>query len=206
MRSNYHNIRAIINNVHNYSETIYGATEYTRSLFRANVIKIKNSIEIKLRIKSKPDENVIKIYSAPVDAKLKIQAKLENNNVYVKNSVLNYILSRISPNESIIKIFNSMYIYVTKVFKIKNDIYIDNSFDYSLYENVKVEENVIKIENSEIELLNRMNVQPKENQISIQNPDVNAAAWYFIRLEAMSGGLNAYYNQTISDTGRKKVV
>ena len=206
MRSNYHNIRAIINNVHNYSEMIYGATEYTKSLFRTNVIKIKNSIETKLHIISKTDENVIKIYSSPVDTNLKVQGKLDDNNVYVKNSVLNNILSSIKANESVIKIFNSMYVYITKFFKSNNDIYVDNSFDYSLYENTDVEENIVEIKNSEIEPVNNLNVQSEENQVSVQNPDVNVAAWYFIRLEAMSGGLNAYYNQTISDTGRKKVV
>ena len=206
MRSNYHNIRAIINNVHNYSEMIYGATEYTKSLFRANVIKIKNSIETKLRVISKTDENVIKIYSSPVDANLKVQGKLDDNNVYVKNSVLNNILSSIKANESVIKIFNSMYIYITKVFKSNNDIYVDNSFDYSLYENTDVEENIVEIKNSEIEPVNNLNVQSEENQVSIQNPDVNAAAWYFLTIGSISGTLGNLEAEPIGTLGRKKVI
>ena len=206
MRSNYHNIRAIINNVHNYSEMIYGATEYTKSLFRANVIKIKNSIETKLHIISKTDENVIKIYSSPVDANLKVQGKLDDNNVYVKNSVLNNILSSIKANESVIKIFNSMYIYITKIFKSKNDIYVDNSFGYSLYENADVEENIVEIKNSEIEPVNNLNVQSEENQISIQNPDVNAAAWYFLTIGSISGTLGNLEAEPIGTLGRKKVI
>ena len=206
MRSNYHNIRAIINNVHNYSEMIYGATEYTKSLFRANVIKIKNSIETKLHIISKTDENVTKIYSSPVDTKLKVQGKLDDNNVYVKNSVLNNILSSIKANESVIKIFNSMYIYITKVFKSNNDIYVDNSFGYSLYENADVEENIVEIKNSEIEPVNNLNVQSEENQVSVQNPDVNAAAWYFLTIGSISGTLGNLEAEPIGTLGRKKVI
>lgn len=206
MRSNYHNIRAIINNVHNYSEMIYGATEYTKSLFRANVIKIKNSIETKLHIISKTDENVIKIYSSPVNTNLKVQGKLDDNNVYVKNSVLNNILSSIKANESVIKIFNSMYIYITKVFKSKNDIYVDNSFDYSLYENTDVEENIVEIKNSEIEPVNNLNVQSEENQVSVQNPDINAAAWYFLTIGSISGTLGNLEAEPIGTLGRKKVI
>lgn len=206
MRSNYHNIRAIINNVHNYSEMIYGATEYTKSLFRANVIKIKNSIETKLHIISKTDENVIKIYSSPINTNLKVQGKLDDNNVYVKNSVLNNILSSIKANESVIKIFNSMYIYITKVFKSNNDIYIDNSFDYSLYENADVEENIVEIKNSEIEPVNNLNVQSEENQVSVQNPDVNAAAWYFLTIGSISGTLGSLEAEPIGTLGRKKVI
>ena len=206
MRSNYHNIRAIINNVHNYSEMIHGITEYAKSLFRANVIIIKNSIETKLRITSKTDENIIKIYSSPVKTNLKVQGKLDDNNVYVKNSVLNNILSSIKANESVIKIFNSMYIYITKVFKSKNDIYVDNSFGYSLYENADVEENIVEIKNSEIEPVNNLNVQSEENQISIQNPDVNAAAWYFLTIGSISGTLGNLEAEPIGTLGRKKVI
>ena len=206
MRSNYHNIRAIINNVHNYSEMIYGATEYTKSLFRANVIKIKNSIETKLHIISKTDENVIKIYSSPVDTKLKVQGKLDDNNVYVKNSVLNNIFSSIKTNESVIKIFNSIYVYITKYLKSNNDIYVDNSFGYSLYENADVEENIVEIKNSEIEPVNNLNVQSEENQVSVQNPDINAAAWYFLTIGSISGTLGNLEAEPIGTLGRKKVI
>ena len=40
----------------------------------------------------------------------------------------------------------------------------------------------------------------------VKNNEVHGAAYFFIKLEAMAGGLNAYYNQTIEDTGRKKIV
>ena len=50
MRSNYHSIKAIINNSHGYSEMIHGITAYTQGLFRANVIKIKNTVGTKLRL------------------------------------------------------------------------------------------------------------------------------------------------------------
>ena len=206
MRSNYHNIRAIIDNVHNYSEMIHGITEYAKSLFRANVIIIKNSIETKLRIASKTDENIIKIYSSPVKTNLKVQGKLDDNNVYVKNSVLNNIFSSIKTNESVIKIFNSIYVYITKYLKSNNDIYVDNSFDYSLYENTDVEENIVEIKNSEIEPVNNLNVQSEENQVSIQNPDVNAAAWYFLTIGSISGTLGSLEAEPIGTLGRKKVV
>ena len=45
MRSNYHSIKAIIDNSHSYSEMIHGITAYTQGLFRANVIKIKNTVD-----------------------------------------------------------------------------------------------------------------------------------------------------------------
>ena len=61
MRSNYHSIKAIINNSHGYSEMIHGITAYTQGLFRANVIKIKNTVVTKLRLGLKTKPNVIKI-------------------------------------------------------------------------------------------------------------------------------------------------
>ena len=49
MNGNYHAIKTIINNSHNFSEIIYGITSYTHGLFKANIIKIKNRGPLLLR-------------------------------------------------------------------------------------------------------------------------------------------------------------
>ena len=50
------------------------------------------------------------------------------------------------------------------------------------------------------------NESNEDNKINFTNGKVDISASYLTRLKMMSGSLNAYYNQTISDTGRKKVI
>ena len=99
MRSNYHSIKAIINNSHGYSEMIHGITAYTQGLFRANVIKIKNTVVTKLRLGLKTKPNVIKISTKTVDASLKIYPKITENNIVVKNNFLNKLMVKLHPSE-----------------------------------------------------------------------------------------------------------
>ena len=50
------------------------------------------------------------------------------------------------------------------------------------------------------------NKSNEDNKINFTNGKVNMSAGYLIRLKMMSGSLNSYYNQTISETGRKKII
>lgn len=207
MRSNYHKIKAIVNNIHNYSEVIYGALGSIQSIFRTNVINVKNTIETKLRIKLNGN-NLIKITSKPVDTLLKINSKTNDNRIIVKNEITHDLLSKMVANTSNIKVINSLLLYIAKIVNITNRINIKNNLHHVLKIKIKPSnDNNIVIQNSIDPHVNiGLYTSEDQNDIVISQPSVNAEAWFFVRLEAMSGGLNSYYNQTINDTGRKKVV
>ena len=74
-------------------------------------------------------------------------------------------------------------------------------------EELKIDESGIQFENNEIHTqIKVLNESNDENKINFENGKVNMSASYLTQLKMMSGSLNAYYNQTISDTGRKKVI
>lgn len=207
MRSNYHKIKAIVNNIHNYSEVIYGALGSIQSIFRTNVINVKNTIETKLRIKLNGN-NIIKITSKPVDTLLKINSKTNDNGIIVKNEITHDLLSKMVANTSNIKVINSLLLYIAKIVNITNRIDIKNNLQHVLKIKMKPSnDHNIEIQDSINPHVNiGLYTSEDQNNIVISQPSVNAEAWFFVRLEAMSGGLNSYYNQTINDTGRKKVV
>lgn len=207
MRSNYHKIKAIVNNIHNYSEVIYGALGSIQSIFRTNVINVKNTIETKLRIKLNGN-NLIKITSKPVDTLLKINSNTNDNRIIVKTEITHDLLSKMVANTSNIKVINSLLLYIAKIVNITNRIDIKNNLQHVLKIKMKPSnDHNIEIQDSINPHVNiGLYTSEDQNNIVISQPNVNAEAWFFVRLEAMSGGLNSYYNQTINDTGRKKVV
>lgn len=207
MRSNYHKIKAVVNNIHNYSEVIYGALGSIQSIFRTNVINVKNTIETKLRIKLNGN-NLIKITSKPVDTLLKINSNTNDNRIIVKTEITHDLLSKMVANTSNIKVINSLLLYIAKIVNITNRIDIKNNLQHVLKIKMKPSnDHNIEIQDSINPHVNiGLYTSEDQNNIVISQPNVNAEAWFFVRLEAMSGGLNSYYNQTINDTGRKKVV
>ena len=205
MRSNYHSIKAIIDNSHGYSEMIHGITAYTQGLFRANVIKIKNTVVTKLRLGLKTKPNVIKISTKTVDASLKIYPKITENNIVVKNNFLNKLMVKLHPAESNLKIVNTFWIYIAKVSEIINEVKIRNDVKHNVAIPEKVKDNSIifdGVANTSVGSVLRI----ANNDISIENPPVNSMAWYFLKLGNLSGTLGEIPNEPIETLGRKKVI
>lgn len=205
MRSNYHSIKAIINNSHGYSEMIHGITAYTQGLFRANVIKIKNTVVTKLRIGLKTKPNIIKISTKTVDTSLKIYPKITENNIVVKNNFLNKLMVKLHPSESNLKIVNTFWIYIAKVSEIINEVKIRNDVKHNVAIPEKVKDNSIifdGVANTSVGSVLRI----ANNDISIENPSVNSTAWYFLKLGNLSGTLGEIPNEPIETLGRKKVI
>lgn len=205
MRSNYHSIKAIINNSHGYSEMIHGITAYTQGLFRANVIKIKNTVVTKLRLGLKTKPNVIKISTKTVDASLKIYPKITENNIVVKNNFLNKLMVKLHPSESNLKIVNTFWIYIAKVSEIINEVKIKNDVKHNVAIPEKVKDNSIifdGVANTSVGSVLRI----ANNDISIENPPVNSMAWYFLKLGNLSGTLGEIKNEPIETLGRRKVI
>ena len=205
MRSNYHSIKAIINNSHGYSEMIHGITAYTQGLFRANVIKIKNTVVTKLRLGLKTKPNVIKISTKTVDTSLKIYPKITENNIIVKNNLLNKLMVKLHPSESNLKIVNTFWIYIAKVSEIINEVKIKNDVKHNVAipENVKDNSFIFDgVANTSVSSVLRI----ANNDISIENPPVSSAAWYFLKLGNLSGTLGEIPNESIETLGRKKAI
>ena len=205
MRSNYHSIKAIINNSHGYSEMIHGITAYTQGLFRANVIKIKNTVVTKLRLGLKTKPNIIKISTKTVDTSLKIYPKITENNIVVKNNFLNKLMVKLHPSESNLKIVNTFWIYIAKVSEIINEVKIKNDVKHNVAIPEKVKDNSIifdGVANTSVGSVLRI----ANNDISIENPSVNSTAWYFLKLGNLSGTLGEIPNEPIETLGRKKVI
>lgn len=205
MRSNYHSIKAIINNSHGYSEMIHGITAYTQGLFRANVIKIKNTVVTKLRLGLKTKPNVIKISTKTVDTSLKIYPKITENNIIVKNNFLNKLMVKLHPSESNLKIVNTFWIYIAKISEIINEVKIKNDVKHNVAIPEKVKDNSIifdGVANTSVSSVLRI----ANNDISIENLPVNSAAWYFLKLGNLSGTLGEIPNESIETLGRKKAI
>ena len=205
MRSNYHSIKAIINNSHGYSEMIHGITAYTQGLFRANVIKIKNTVVTKLRLGLKTKPNIIKISTKTVDTSLKIYPKITENNIVVKNNFLNKLMVKLHPSESNLKIVNTFWIYIAKVSEIINEVKIKNDVKHNVAIPEKVKDNSIifdGVANTSVGSVLRI----ANNDISIENPPVNSMAWYFLKLGNLSGTLGEIKNEPIETLGRRKVI
>ena len=205
MRSNYHSIKAIINNSHGYSEMIHGITAYTQGLFRANVIKIKNTVVTKLRLGLKTKPNIIKISTKTVDASLKIYPKITENNIVVKNNFLNKLMIKLHQSESNLKIVNTFWIYIAKVSEIINEVKIKNDVKHNVAIPEKVKDNSIifdGVANTSVGSVLRI----ANNDISIENPPVNSTAWYFLKLGNLSGTLGEIKNEPIETLGRRKII
>ena len=116
-----------------------------------------------------------------------------------------------SKEENTIKIENkNTSSTVSERIESKNDSDIvvqNNNSSLSLSEKLKIDNNNIQVKNSEVHTqIDIFNESNEDNKINFANGKVNMSASYLTRLKMMSGSLNAYYNQTISETGRKKVI
>lgn len=231
MRINYHTLSSKISNNHSFKESFkehnlsskisdkftlkeyfYGISRATQ-LINSNFIKIKNTISkiiVKLSLKLRQnnvafscDKILTKIYAL-------LHAKDDNKIIFNnKNKVL--IRTNIKEkDESKIKIINDKFLcFLIASIKGKEDarINIENEVVNTLIrEKLKPDTSNIKIEHDKLSTLINVHNQSKENSnITFVNNKVNASAGYLTKLKTMTGTLNAYYNQTISDTGRKKV-
>jgi hypothetical protein len=201
------NIKAIINNSHNFIEVVYGINEYVASLFRQNNIRVQNSFSTIMTLKSKIKEQTFQIgnsfiFCAREIFKPKINEIKINNDIHTKL----HIYERLE--ESALQVYNSFIIYIRKVINSEHTVYVKNSIEK---QNLDIpfcieENNKIVVMNSDIDIQIRQNGQYQETELKIENNNVNAAAWYFTRLETMSGSINNYYYKTIEATGRTKVV
>ena len=204
--SNYHKIKAFIENKHKYTEVVHGITEGVLSIFRRNVVKIKSVVDAIVIMLLKPDKNTIKIKNIPVDTSLSITGKLNRSDIKIKNDFIANVIMMAFLKPSKIKVVNSIVSYLLFVLRGNGIIEVQNSLEHTLNIPLNTESTVVSVENDDINANLNIELQPEEQVVSIDNPIVNAEAWFFTRLEAMSGSLNAYYNQTIENTGRKKVV
>ena len=108
--------------------------------------------------------------------------------IKIKNSIKTALKAILKPRINNVAFSNSKFL--TRVLflfhaKSRNEIKFDDDSTFLIRENVKSNE---------------------DNKINFTNGKVNMSAGYLIRLKMMSGSLNSYYNQTISETGRKKIV
>jgi len=204
MRSNFHVINATWKHVHNLKEHLYGVAEYVQSFFKPNILHIKNDISIKLRANAKIEENNLKIANAALNVALKIFSKVNNNNLEIKNELKSELHIPAKVEESIIKFSNTIIIYISKIIELQNVIKIYNSASATLKINAQSKNDLI-INNNDVSTNVNINLKIDDSRIAFQNDSLNAAAWYFVRLEAMPGGLDNYYNQTLENTMRKKV-
>ena len=203
---NYHKIQGIIDNIHEYSDSLYGVTEYTIGLLKLNVIKIKNTLNSILKVRSVSKPNVIQITSKPVKTTLKSNAKLDPNKFSIKQKLFTTLPSYLFFNDSKIKFSNHIIIFIAKIFKSEHLIKIKNSFSHLLKINVYPNENNLDIQNKPLASNLLIETDNNYQNIEISNSDVNASAWYFLKLGNISGTLSDIPDETIESLGRKKVV
>ena len=205
MRSNFHLINTTLKYVHTFKEYVYGATEFIQNLFKNNIIRIKNEIATKLYVKLKfQNDNDVKIKNNELISIIKSALKL-NNDMRIQNDNNTKLHIYVNPKENCIKIYNSLMLYISKKINIGNIIKIYNTASARLKMKLNLENDAI-VNNDDITTYIEINCIPNENNVFIDNEDVYSAAWYFTRLETMSGSLNSYYNKSIEDTSRTKVV
>lgn len=203
---NYHKIQGIIDNIHEYSDSLYGVTEYTIGLLKLNVIKIKNTLNSVLKVRSVSKPNVIQITSKPVQTTLKSNARLDPNKFSIKQKLATTLPSYLFFNDSKIKFSNHLFIFIAKIFKSEQLIKIKNSFSHLLKINIDPDENNLDIQNEPLSSNLLIETDNNYHNIEISNSDVNASAWYFLKLGNISGTLSDIPDETIESLGRKKVV
>lgn len=213
MRINYHILSSKISDRQTFREYIHGASRYTQ-LVNTSFIKIKNSIKTALKAILKPRINNVAFSNSKFLTRVLFlfHAKSRNEIKFDDDSTFLIRENVKSKEENTIKIENkntSSFI-VSKIIKSKNnsDIVVQgNNSSLSLSEKLKIDNNEIQLKNNEvytqIDIFNESN---EDNKINFTNGKVNMSASYLIRLKMMSGSLNSYYNQTISETGRKKII
>lgn len=213
MRINYHILSSKISDRQTFREYIHGASRYTQ-LVNTSFIKIKNSIKTALKAILKPRINNVAFSNSKFLTRVLFlfHAKSRNEIKFDDDSTFLIRENVKSKEENTIKIENkntSSFI-VSKIIKPKNnsDIVVQgNNSSLSLSEKLKIDNNEIQLKNNEVHTqIDIFNESNEDNKINFTNGKVNMSASYLIRLKMMSGSLNSYYNQTISETGRKKII
>ena len=214
MRINYHILSSKISDRQTFREYIHGASRYTQ-LVNTSFIKIKNSIKTALKAILKPRINNVAFSNSKFLTRVLFlfHAKSRNEIKFDDDSTFLIRENVKSKEENTIKIENkntSSFI-VSKIIKSKNnsDIVVQgNNSSLLLSEKLKIDNNNnIQVKNNEVHMqIGVFNKSNEDNKINFTNGKVNISAGYLIRLKMMSGSLNSYYNQTISETGRKKII
>lgn len=214
MRINYHILSSKISDRQTFREYIHGASRYTQ-LVNTSFIKIKNSIKTALKAILKPRINNVAFSNSKFLTRVLFlfHAKSRNEIKFDDDSTFLIRENVKSKEENTIKIENkntSSFI-VSKIIKSKNnsDIVVQgNNSSLLLSEKLKIDNNNnIQVKNNEVHMqIGVFNKSNEDNKINFTNEKVNMSAGYLIRLKMMSGSLNSYYNQTISETGRKKII
>ena len=212
MRINYHILSSKISDRQTFREYIHGASRYTQ-LVNTSFIKIKNSIKTALRAILKPRTNNVAFNNSKFLTRVLFlfHAKSRNEIKFDDDSTFLIRENVKSKEENTIKIENkNTSSIVSERIESKNDSDIvvqNNNSSLSLSEKLKIDNNNIHVKNSEVHTqIDIFNESNEDNKINFTNGKVNISASYLTRLKMMSGSLNAYYNQTISETGRKKVI
>ena len=214
MRINYHILSSKISDRQTFREYIHGASRYTQ-LVNTSFIKIKNSIKTALKAILKPRINNVAFSNSKFLTRVLFlfHAKSRNEIKFDDDSTFLIRENVKSKEENTIKIENkntSSFIG-SKIIKSKNnsDIVVQgNNSSLLLSEKLKIDNNNnIQVKNNEVHMqIGVFNKSNEDNKINFTNGKVNMSAGYLIRLKMMSGSLNSYYNQTISETGRKKII
>ena len=212
MRINYHILSSKISDRQTFREYIHGASRYTQ-LVNTSFIKIKNSIKTALKAILKPRTNNVAFNNSKFLTRVLFlfHAKSRNEIKFDDGSTFLIRENVKSKEENTIKIENkNTSSIVSERIESKNDSDIvvqNNNSSLSLSEKLKIDNNNIQVKNNEVHMqIGVFNESNEDNKINFTNGKVNISASYLTRLKMMSGSLNAYYNQTISDTGRKKVI
>lgn len=212
MRINYHILSSKISDRQTFREYIHGASRYTQ-LVNTSFIKIKNSIKTALRAILKPRTNNVAFNNSKFLTRVLFlfHAKSRNEIKFDDDSTFLIRENVKCKEENTIKIENkNTSSIVSERIESKNDsdIFVqNNNSSLSLSEKLKIDNNEIQLKNNEVHTqIDIFNESNEDNKINFANGKVNMSASYLTRLKMMSGSLNAYYNQTISDTGRKKVI
>lgn len=212
MRINYHILSSKISDRQTFREYIHGASRYTQ-LVNTSFIKIKNSIKTALRAILKPRTNNVAFNNSKFITRVLFlfHAKSRNEIKFDDGSKFLIRENVKSKEENVIKVDNqNVHSIVSEKIEQKNHsgIVVQNiNSSLSLNEELKIDESDVQFENNEIHTqIKVLNESNDENKINFENGKVNMSASYLTQLKMMSGSLNAYYNQTISDTGRKKVI
>ena len=212
MRINYHILSSKISDRQTFREYIHGASRYTQ-LVNTSFIKIKNSIKTALKAILKPRTNNVAFNNSKFLTRVLFlfHAKSRNEIKFDDDSTFLIRENVKSKEENTIKIENkNTSSTVSERIESKNDSDIvvqNNNSSLSLSEKLKIDNNDIQFKDNEVHTqIDIFNESNEDNKINFTNGKVNISASYLTRLKMMSGSLNAYYNQTISDTGRKKVI
>ena len=212
MRINYHILSSKISDRQTFREYIHGASRYTQ-LVNTSFIKIKNSIKTALRAILKPRTNNVAFNNSKFLTRvlLLFHAKSRNEIKFDDDSTFLIRENVKSKEENTIKIKNkNTSSIVSERIESKNDSDIvvqNNNSSLSLSEKLKIDNNEIQLKNNEVHTqIDIFNESNEDNKINFANGKVNMSAGYLLQLKMMSGSLNSYYNQTISETGKKKVI